>query len=57
MYPCKLYPEYDCDNCGKCEEDMENPEKEEREQYLNEEKELIDVDDFYDKNCKRYDYE
>ncbi len=56
MYPCKLYPEYDCDDCGKCDEDMDT-EKPERELERLEDMPEWELEDYYDRNLRKYDNE
>ena len=56
MYPCKLYPDFDCDNCGKCDEDMDT-EKVEREREILEEMPDWMLDNYYDRKLRKFDNE
>jgi len=56
MYPCKLYPEYNCDDCGKCDENMDY-EKSDIEQERLEDMSELELENMYDSKWRRYDVE
>ena len=56
MYPCRLYEDFDCDNCGKCDEEIDS-EKSERELERLEDMPDWELEDHYDRKWRKFDVE